>query len=82
MMNRRQFITAGLGATAGVAAIAATGCSGGGGSAAGSGSASAAGEVYYLNFKPEQDAQWQELAELYTEETGSRNREDRRLRPV
>ena len=26
--------------------------------------------VYYLNFKPEQDAQWQELAELYTEETG------------
>ena len=28
------------------------------------------GEVYYLNFKPEQDAQWQELAKLYTEETG------------
>ena len=26
--------------------------------------------VYYLNFKPEQDAQWQELAKLYTEETG------------
>ena len=26
--------------------------------------------VYYLNFKPEQDAQWQELAEIYTEETG------------
>lgn len=72
MMNRRQFITAGLGATAGVAAIAATGCSGGSdtGSTAGSGGASAAGEVYYLNFKPEQDAQWQELAELYTEETG------------
>lgn len=68
MMNRRQFITAGLGATAGVAAIAATGCSGGGDT--GSGGASAAGEVYYLNFKPEQDAQWQELAELYTEETG------------
>ena len=30
----------------------------------------AEGEVYYLNFKPEQDAQWQELAKLYTEETG------------
>ena len=30
----------------------------------------AAGSVYYLNFKPEQDAQWQELAALYTEETG------------
>ena len=28
------------------------------------------GSVYYLNFKPEQDAQWQELASIYTEETG------------
>lgn len=28
------------------------------------------GEVYYLNFKPEQDLQWQELAQVYTEETG------------
>ena len=26
--------------------------------------------VYYLNFKPEQDAQWQELAKVYTEKTG------------
>ena len=26
--------------------------------------------VYYLNFKPEQDAQWQELAKIYTEKTG------------
>ena len=30
----------------------------------------AAGSVYYLNFKPEQDAQWQELAAYYTEQTG------------
>ena len=30
----------------------------------------ATGSVYYLNFKPEADAQWQELAQLYTEETG------------
>lgn len=30
----------------------------------------AEGEVYYLNFKPEADEQWQELAEQYTEETG------------
>ena len=30
----------------------------------------AEGKVYYLNFKPEQDAQWQELAAKYTEETG------------
>ena len=28
------------------------------------------GSVYYLNFKPEQDPQWQELAAKYTEETG------------
>lgn len=26
--------------------------------------------VYYLNFKPEQDQQWQDLAKKYTEETG------------
>ena len=31
---------------------------------------SGAGSVYYLNFKPEQDEQWQELAKAYTEETG------------
>ncbi|MEI3015077.1 MAG: hypothetical protein V8T36_10425 [Ruthenibacterium lactatiformans] len=30
----------------------------------------AAGKVYYLNFKPEQDEQWQELAKVYTEQTG------------
>ena len=30
----------------------------------------ASGSVYYLNFKPEQNDQWVELAELYTEETG------------
>ena len=34
------------------------------------GEGEAAGQVYYLNFKPEQDGQWQELAEIYTEETG------------
>ncbi len=28
------------------------------------------GTVYYLNFKPEQDKAWQELAQKYTEETG------------
>ena len=30
----------------------------------------AAGSVYYLNFKPEADAAWQELAKKYTELTG------------
>ncbi len=28
------------------------------------------GKVYYLNFKPEADEQWQDLAAAYTEETG------------
>ena len=28
------------------------------------------GSVYYLNFKPEADEAWQELAAAYTEETG------------
>lgn len=28
------------------------------------------GKVYYLNFKPEQDAAWQALAQKYSEETG------------
>ena len=30
----------------------------------------ASGSVYYLNFKPEADAAWQELAKKYTELTG------------
>ena len=30
----------------------------------------ASGQVYYLNFKPEQDEAWQDLAAAYTEETG------------
>lgn len=30
----------------------------------------AKGSVYYLNFKPEADKQWQELAKAYTKETG------------
>ena len=32
--------------------------------------ATATGSVYYLNFKPESDAAWQELAKTYTEQTG------------
>ena len=30
----------------------------------------AAGKVYYLNFKPEQDQAWQDLAAVYTKQTG------------
>ena len=36
----------------------------------GSGDKEASGKVYYLNFKPEADEQWQALAEAYTDETG------------
>ena len=51
------------------------GCGGGdttpsGDSSPSGGGDATGGKVYYLNFKPEQDAQWQELAELYTAETG------------
>lgn len=38
----------------------------------GSGSTAAGGSVYYLNFKPEQDEQWQALAKTYTEQTGTK----------
>ncbi|MFR4352060.1 MAG: ABC transporter substrate-binding protein [Roseburia sp.] len=37
---------------------------------AGTNQAAAKGSVYYLNFKPEQDEHWQNLATAYTEETG------------
>ncbi|MCD8027039.1 MAG: ABC transporter substrate-binding protein, partial [Clostridiales bacterium] len=45
------------------------GCSGSGDSSD-SGSSTSTGKVYYLNFKPEQDEAWQNLAAAYTEETG------------
>ena len=36
----------------------------------GCGSSQDSGKVYYLNFKPEQDQQWKDLAKAYTEKTG------------
>lgn len=55
-----------------------TGCGNSGTGSTGSASAGSAGtntgtetgKVYYLNFKPEADAAWQELAKTYTEQTG------------
>ena len=41
-----------------------------GSAATGTSTPAAAGKVYYLNFKPEQDQQWQDLAKVYTEQTG------------
>ena len=52
--------------TSAVAGLAS--CKSGGGS--NGGGSDEKGHVYYLNFKPEADAQWQELAKKYTEETG------------
>ena len=51
---------------AGVMAFSMVACGGG----ETGGETDAAGKVYYLNFKPEQDAQWQALAKAYTDETG------------
>ena len=59
-MNR--FVTRGLAAALSITMLA--GCSGS------KGASKENGSVYYLNFKPEADKQWQELAEMYTEETG------------
>ncbi|MDD5795909.1 MAG: ABC transporter substrate-binding protein [Oscillospiraceae bacterium] len=54
--------------------LAASVCAGCGSNNASSGESkkeeAAKGKVYYLNFKPEQDEQWQSLAKAYTEETG------------
>ena len=66
-------------ACATIAATVLAGCGGSssGGSAAPAGSTGAAaaanagaGSVYYLNFKPEADQAWKDLAATYTEETG------------
>lgn len=54
-------------------ASAFAGCSGGNQPASdadGSKTDAKGGKVYYLNFKPEQDEKWQNLAKAYTEETG------------
>ena len=45
-------------------------CGGGNNDAQGNGDGDTTGKVFYLNFKPEQDEAWQNLAKAYTEETG------------
>ncbi|MEE8807842.1 MAG: ABC transporter substrate-binding protein [Lactimicrobium sp.] len=63
-MNKKGFVALAL------SAAMLAGC-GGSASAAASGSAdSSKGSVYYLNFKPEADEYWQDLASEYTKETG------------
>ena len=78
MITRRNFLKA-AGVSAAALGLAACGgsssstASSAAGSTAASASASASGasgKVYYLNFKPEQDQAWQDLAATYTEQTG------------
>ena len=68
MLNRRNFIKAGLGLSAGMLVPFAAGCQDDKASSGKKGEAK--GHVYYLNFKPESDEQWKEIAEIYKEETG------------
>lgn len=65
---KNKFLALGLTMTLSLSLLA--GCGSDGQEPSGSDAAEEkTGSVYYLNFKPEQDAQWQELAKLYTEET-------------
>ena len=67
-MRKKGLIALGLAAV--MTASALTGCGGASDKKESSSKKEAKGTVYYLNFKPEADAQWQELADIYTEKTG------------
>ena len=78
MITRRNFLKVagasaaalGLAACGGSSSSTTTASSAAGSTAASSTAAKADGKVYYLNFKPEQDQDWQDLAAEYTKETG------------
>ena len=67
-MRKKGLIALGLAAV--MTASALTGCGGASDKKESDSKKEAKGTVYYLNFKPEADAQWQELAKLYTDKTG------------
>ena len=67
-MRKKGLIALGLAAD--MTASALTGCGGASDKKESDSKKEAKGTVYYLNFKPEADAQWQELADIYTEKTG------------
>ena len=75
-MKKSTFKRAAALAVAGMmTATALAGCGGSSSSGSSKDDSSAAGnakngKVYYLNFKPEQDKDWQALAKKYTDETG------------
>ena len=69
MRKMKRLLAAGLATI--LACSMLTGCgSGSSDKKASSDKDSSNGSVYYLNFKPEADEQWQELAKEYTDETG------------
>ena len=78
MISRRNFLAAagvsaaalGLAACGGSSSSSAPASSAAPSTSAASSAPAASGKVYYLNFKPEQDEAWQNLAKAYTEETG------------
>lgn len=65
-MNKKRLMAAGLAVI--MTASMVTGC--GSSDSKKESKTDAKGSVYYLNFKPEADDQWQELAKEYTDETG------------
>ena len=68
-MSKKIFALA-LAAAMTLSLLAGCGSKSSGTASAGSQGSTATGSVYYLNFKPEQDEAWQNLAKAYTEETG------------
>ena len=78
MITRRNFLKAagvsaaalGLAACGGSSSSTASSAASSTAASASASSSGASGKVYYLNFKPEQDQAWQDLAAAYTKETG------------
>ena len=69
MKNKKRWLALGLVGIMTLGCFAGCGSKGDDKSADSKGDSSK-GSVYYLNFKPEQDEQWQQLAKDYTKETG------------
>lgn len=77
-MNSKKLFTialsaamlAGCGSSGSAAASSTAAAASAGASTAATAASGASGKVYYLNFKPEADEQWQEVAAEYTKETG------------
>ena len=66
-MSRRQFLGF-AGSAAAVLGLGLVGCGGSAGS--GSSASGDAAEVYFLQFKPEVDKEWKEIAKAYRKEKG------------